>query len=115
MTGFFFLMIRRPPRSTLFPYTTLFRSYITRRFAEEGADVLIEITNDAYQGDTAVLRQHQANAVFRAVETARPVLRVTNTGITARVTARGRVEDAAPKFRPEVRVWPASRAGGEIG
>src|SRR2546426_9715721 len=26
---FFFLMIRRPPRSTLFPYTTLFRSYVT--------------------------------------------------------------------------------------
>src|SRR5260370_21218106 len=26
---FFFLMIRRPPRSTLFPYTTLFRSYAT--------------------------------------------------------------------------------------
>src|SRR5256885_9032769 len=28
---FFFLMIRRPPRSTLFPYTTLFRSSRTRR------------------------------------------------------------------------------------
>src|SRR2546430_13053163 len=28
---FFFLMIRRPPRSTLFPYTTLFRSYRNRR------------------------------------------------------------------------------------
>src|SRR3712207_9258793 len=28
---FFFLMIRRPPRSTLFPYTTLFRSWRTRR------------------------------------------------------------------------------------
>src|SRR3712207_9389732 len=27
--NFFFLMIRRPPRSTLFPYTTLFRSYAT--------------------------------------------------------------------------------------
>src|SRR5438874_12760036 len=27
---FFFLMIRRPPRSTLFPYTTLFRSYLCR-------------------------------------------------------------------------------------
>src|SRR2546429_6067938 len=27
---FFFLMIRRPPRSTLFPYTTLFRSEVTR-------------------------------------------------------------------------------------
>src|SRR5256885_11801358 len=32
---FFFLMIRRPPRSTLFPYTTLFRSSISRRHARE--------------------------------------------------------------------------------
>src|SRR2546426_9407087 len=31
---FFFLMIRRPPRSTLFPYTTLFRSHLS--FAKEG-------------------------------------------------------------------------------
>src|SRR5690349_22816888 len=30
-TSFFFLMIRRPPRSTLFPYTTLFRSPARRR------------------------------------------------------------------------------------
>src|SRR2546422_2034697 len=29
---FFFLMIRRPPRSTLFPYTTLFRSEAARRY-----------------------------------------------------------------------------------
>src|SRR2546427_7563112 len=32
---FFFLMIRRPPRSTLFPYTTLFRSVDSRREVEE--------------------------------------------------------------------------------
>src|SRR3712207_8383661 len=31
MYHFFFLMIRRPPRSTLFPYTTLFRSVRTRK------------------------------------------------------------------------------------
>src|SRR5258706_8736704 len=35
---FFFLMIRRPPRSTLFPYTTLFRS--TRRYTAELMDVI---------------------------------------------------------------------------
>src|SRR2546427_11874402 len=29
---FFFLMIRRPPRSTLFPYTTLFRSLVSGKF-----------------------------------------------------------------------------------
>src|SRR2546425_4230447 len=33
---FFFLMIRRPPRSTLFPYTTLFRSLLRDRHAESG-------------------------------------------------------------------------------
>src|SRR5690606_41918356 len=31
LSYFFFLMLRRPPRSTLFPYTTLFRSALTRR------------------------------------------------------------------------------------
>src|SRR3712207_8202901 len=31
---FFFLMIRRPPRSTLFPYTTLFRSAVAARIAD---------------------------------------------------------------------------------
>src|SRR5258705_8690629 len=33
---FFFLMIRRPPRSTLFPYTTLFRSFLPRRAGASG-------------------------------------------------------------------------------
>src|SRR2546426_5632827 len=35
---FFFLMIRRPPRSTLFPYTTLFRSHRGEPRHREGAD-----------------------------------------------------------------------------
>src|SRR2546422_10901345 len=37
LTLFFFLMIRRPPRSTLFPYTTLFRSRWTRGGARGGS------------------------------------------------------------------------------
>src|SRR3712207_7014915 len=36
---FFFLMIRRPPRSTLFPYTTLFRSALPRRVPDQAADL----------------------------------------------------------------------------
>src|SRR3712207_9535322 len=36
---FFFLMIRRPPRSTLFPYTTLFRSFIFSEFNEPSAEL----------------------------------------------------------------------------
>src|SRR2546430_9067822 len=41
LRAFFFLMIRRPPRSTLFPYTTLFRSHADRareRFSFTGRD-----------------------------------------------------------------------------
>src|SRR3712207_7427495 len=41
---FFFLMIRRPPRSTLFPYTTLFRSSIL--FKEQGEVLLLRFAND---------------------------------------------------------------------
>jgi apolipoprotein N-acyltransferase len=85
---------------------------ITRRFAQEGADVLVEITNDAYQGDTAVLRQHMANAIFRAVETGRSTIRVTNTGITARISPRGEVQDALEKNRAATRTWMIARHRG---
>jgi apolipoprotein N-acyltransferase len=83
---------------------------IARRFTGEGADVLINISNDGYLGPTAVMRQHLANAIFRAVENGRPLLRVTNTGITAFITPAGEVRDATQGFRPEVRTWAIARA-----
>jgi apolipoprotein N-acyltransferase len=83
---------------------------IARRFAGEGADVLINISNDGYLGPTAVMKQHLANAVFRAVENDRPVLRVTNTGITAFITQRGEVRDATRGFTPEVRIWKIAQS-----
>jgi apolipoprotein N-acyltransferase len=53
---------------------------IAQNLTNEGADFLINISNDGYLGRTAVMRQHLANAVFRAVENGRPLLRVTNSG-----------------------------------
>src|SRR5687767_15818407 len=45
ISSFFFLMIRRPPRSTLFPYTTLFRSLAeTRALVAAGTPALFEST-----------------------------------------------------------------------
>lgn len=82
---------------------------ISRQFAHDGADVLINISNDGYLGPTAVIRQHLANAVFRAVENNRPVLRVTNTGITALIPTSGEVRDATQPFQQEVRVWTITR------
>jgi apolipoprotein N-acyltransferase len=82
---------------------------IARTFTNEGADILINISNDGYLGPTPVMRQHLANAVFRAVENGRDVLRVTNTGITAYIDSSGRVFDATPGFEPAVRTWTVSK------
>jgi apolipoprotein N-acyltransferase len=87
--------------------------YITRRLTQEGADVLIEMTNDAYQGNTSILRQHLSNAVFRAVETGRPLLRVTNTGISARIDERGGLKDETGRFVEAVRAWPVALSSGD--
>ena len=83
--------------------------FITRGLTREGADVLINISNDGYLGPTAVRRQHLANAVFRAVENDRNVIRVTNSGITAYINSQGEVLDATESFSPAVRIW---RIGG---
>jgi apolipoprotein N-acyltransferase len=83
--------------------------FISRGLTNEGADVLINISNDGYLGPTAVRRQHLANAVFRAVENGRDVLRVTNTGISAYITRRGQVQGAMNSFEPAVDIW---RIGG---
>ncbi|CAN5413642.1 apolipoprotein N-acyltransferase [soil metagenome] len=85
---------------------------LSRRYVLDGADVLIEMTNDGYLGPTPVLRQHLANAVFRAVETNRPVLRVTNVGISAYITEKGSVLDATMPYQEDTRVWSVSKSDG---
>jgi apolipoprotein N-acyltransferase len=85
---------------------------LSREYVREGADVIIEMTNDGYLGPTPVLRQHLANAVFRAVETNRPVLRVTNVGITAYINERGEVLDAAEPYTEATRVWSVAKSDG---
>jgi apolipoprotein N-acyltransferase len=82
---------------------------IARTFTHEGADVLINISNDGYLGQTAVMRQHLSNAIFRAVENDRDVVRVTNTGITAYISSDGSAGGQTNGFQPEVRTWTISR------
>src|SRR2546430_6582858 len=52
--AFFFLMIRRPPRSTLFPYTTLFRSADRRRHPRMGDDLPFLGTGPVHDAGDAV-------------------------------------------------------------
>ncbi len=84
---------------------------VARSFANEGADVLINISNDGYLGPTPVRRQHLSNAVFRAVENNRDLARVTNNGITAQIDSNGRIWDSTVTTQPAVRVWLVGSSG----
>jgi apolipoprotein N-acyltransferase len=86
---------------------------IARSFTKDGADVLINISNDGYLGPTPVMRQHLSNAIFRAVENDRPLIRVTNSGISAHIDSNGSVWDATPGFTEATRIWPVGKEKAE--
>jgi apolipoprotein N-acyltransferase len=64
---------------------------LTRQFVLRGANLLANVTNDGWFLRSAGGRQHLANAVFRCVETRRPMVRAANTGVTCFVNRFGRV------------------------
>lgn len=64
---------------------------LARQFVQRGADLLVNVTNDGWFLESAASRQHLANAVFRCVETRRPMVRAANTGVTCFVNQYGRV------------------------
>ena len=64
---------------------------LTRQFVLEGANLLVDITNDGWFLQSSGSQQHLANAVFRCVETRRPMARAANTGVTCFVNEFGRV------------------------
>lgn len=65
---------------------------LTRKFILRGANLLVNLTNDGWFLETAGAEQHVANALFRAVENRRPLMRCTNTGVTCSVDSLGRVD-----------------------
>ncbi|MBO0859027.1 MAG: apolipoprotein N-acyltransferase [Chloracidobacterium sp.] len=78
---------------------------LVRQFARNGANLLVNVSNDAWFGNTAGARQHLMHAMMRAIENDRDLLRVTNSGISALATADGRVIDPLPMFTSGARVW----------
>ncbi len=64
---------------------------LTRQFVRGGSTLLANVTNDGWFKESAGSRQHLANAVFRCVETRRPMVRSANTGVTCFIDIFGRV------------------------
>lgn len=76
--------------------------YITNDTVRNGAQVLVNITNDAWFGKTSAPYQHLAFYVFRAIETDRYVLRAANTGISAIIDPGGRTIQKTGIFTEDV-------------
>ncbi|GAB3627161.1 apolipoprotein N-acyltransferase [Pandoraea terrae] len=81
-------------------YEDLFGEEIAQalRNMPEPASMLVNSTNLAWFGDTIAIDQHLQISRMRTLETGRPILRATNTGATAIVDARGRVQARLPAF-----------------
>ena len=65
--------------------------YAARMYKKESAEILVNITNDAWFGSTSAPYQHLSMVIFRVVETRLYLVRAANTGISAIVDPRGQV------------------------
>jgi apolipoprotein N-acyltransferase len=65
--------------------------HLARGFVLRGADFLVNITNDAWFGDTSAPYQHAQASVFRAVENRVGIVRSANTGLSCFIDSRGRI------------------------
>jgi apolipoprotein N-acyltransferase len=89
---------------TFICYESIFGDEI-RQFQNMGAEVLVNISDDGWYGDTSAAWEHLNMVRMRAVENHRWVLRATNTGVTAAIDPFGRVVIAAPRhIRTSLRV-----------
>ena len=70
----------------------------SRAFVREGAEVIVNLTNDSWSGSVPAEMQHAAMAVFRAVENRRSLIRGTNAGITCTVLPNGKITAYAEPF-----------------
>ncbi len=95
---------------SLICYESLFPE-LARARVRAGAQVLVNVTNDAWYGHSPAAWQHFQAARMRAVETGRYVLRAANTGVTAVIAPDGRVAASLPWWTTSALQAPFRPAG----
>ncbi len=80
-------------------YEDVFSRDINRDLPE--ANILVNTSNDAWFGDSLAPHQHLEIAQMRALETARPLVRSTNTGRSAFIDHHGKIMDATEQFKAQ--------------
>jgi len=76
--------------------------YLNREFTNDGAQFIVNLTNDSWSNCLAEQKVHLAMSVFRAVENRRAVIRSTVSGETCAIDPNGKILDLAPPFTKTV-------------
>jgi len=77
----------------------------SRSLADQGAQIFVNVTNDSWFGTSAEPRQHLFMTLARGIEFRRPVVRATNTGISAAMRADGTLLDLSPLHAEWTRLY----------
>lgn len=85
---------------------------IARQRVSAGANILLNISNDAWFGITSAPVQHLHLTAMRAIEQGRYIVRATNTGISAVITPKGRIAFHGSLFRAEALMGKARLVSG---
>ncbi len=72
---------------------------VTRKFVRNEPQMIVNITNDGWFGKSIAARQHMSNALFRAIELRRPMVRAANTGMSGIIDMTGSFSDSVSKKR----------------
>ena len=80
---------------------------ISREYRRRGADVLLNITNDAWFGRSLAPYQHEAHLALRAIETRMSVVRSANTGISGYIDPLGRIPHHTGLFEARAETYQA--------
>jgi apolipoprotein N-acyltransferase len=72
--------------------------YLSRRFVQNGAELIVNLSNDAWSRSLPAQNQHLSMAVFRAVENRRAMVRSTASGQTCGIAPNGAIIAMAPPF-----------------
>jgi apolipoprotein N-acyltransferase len=72
--------------------------YLSRQFVQNGAELIVNLSNDAWSHSLPAQNQHLSMAVFRAVENRRSMVRATASGQTCGIAPNGKIIAMAPPF-----------------
>ena len=85
-------------------YEGLFPDFSTE-LAQKGVELIINLTNDSWYGDSSEPHQHLTMTLARAIEHRTPLLRSTNTGISTLILANGEVKERSPIYKQWAHVF----------